>query len=409
MVNAPEMLTLAAITYRGMLAVGTPAYKRKLLRRLMDESVSTFDAVKGRWKIVWGPASFSPVSIGVDDALMYVAQSLVNPAVLAIAIRGTNTVSLSDWVFGDLIIRFRVPWPYDDAAKAAGAMISESTALGISILQNLKWSESEITAQPAVNPPAAAAQETTGDQAAPSLASWAQSIKARRANSGAANSLESALPGLEDFSNGTFNPISILGRGAASSQPADGETLLSFLTRHVGAYRGAEVIVTGHSKGGALCSTLALWLADTRGKNGSWNPDRNAPVSAWSFAGPTAGNGQFAAHSDRVLTTACHRIWNIRDLVPYAFVSDLMLTFPSNYQLDPIDKGILENVVETAARLDRPLDYQQICGGGTPLDCPQVPNKHLVTQFAYQHLDGYLEKLKLSDQISFAGLIKPQL
>lgn len=408
MVDAAEMLTLAAITYRGMLALGTPAYKRGLLRRLMDESMSIFNAVKGRWKIVWGPASFSPVSIGLDDSLMYVAESLISPAVLAIAIRGTNTLSLSDWVFGDLTVQFREPWPYDAAAKAAGAMISESTALGISILQSLKWSDAEIAAQPVAGPPSSAAAEASHEQAGSSLESWAQSIKAMLANRGAGNSLESKLPGLADFSNETFNPISILERGAASTQPPDGQNLLAFLKSHADKHRDAEVIVTGHSKGGALCSTLALWLADIRGKADSWNADAAAPISAWSFAGPTAGNRQFAAHSDHVLGAACHRVWNVRDLVPYAFESDLMLKFPSNYQLNMVDKGILDGVVQTAARVDRPLDYQQICGGDTPLDCPQTAAP-LPAQFAYQHLDGYLKKLNLSDQISFAGLIKPEL
>lgn len=49
---ASEALTLAAITYRGMLLAGPPSYKSAKLRKLMDESMATFSAVKDKWRIV---------------------------------------------------------------------------------------------------------------------------------------------------------------------------------------------------------------------------------------------------------------------------------------------------------------------------------------------------------------------
>ncbi len=46
-----------------------------------------------------------------------------------------------------------------------------------------------------------------------------------------------------------------------------GVTLIAFLQAAVAAADGARVrvTVTGHSKGGALAPTLALWLADSQG------------------------------------------------------------------------------------------------------------------------------------------------
>ena len=51
-------MTLAAITYRGINLVLPEALKRARLRQLMDECMTKFSAVSGKWKIVWGPADF---------------------------------------------------------------------------------------------------------------------------------------------------------------------------------------------------------------------------------------------------------------------------------------------------------------------------------------------------------------
>ena len=48
-----EMMTLAAITYRGINLVLPEAPKRARLRQLMDDCMTTFSAVRGNWKIVW--------------------------------------------------------------------------------------------------------------------------------------------------------------------------------------------------------------------------------------------------------------------------------------------------------------------------------------------------------------------
>src|SRR5713226_10292224 len=87
------MLTLAGISYRGTNLILPDQLKRPRLRALMDECMARFSTVKDKWKIVWGPASFSAVSPGLDDALIYVAQSTETSGTVAVAIRGTNPVS----------------------------------------------------------------------------------------------------------------------------------------------------------------------------------------------------------------------------------------------------------------------------------------------------------------------------
>ena len=53
------------------------------------------------------------------------------------------------------------------------------------------------------------------------------------------------------------------------------------------------IYVTGHSLGGALAPAFAQWLADTRTK---WDPNKNATLQIFAFAGATPGNRVFADH-----------------------------------------------------------------------------------------------------------------
>lgn len=62
-----------------------------------------------------------------------------------------------------------------------------------------------------------------------------------------------------------------------------------------------NICVTGHSLGGALSSTLALWLLQNTSQ---WDNSGKSTVCCISFAGPTAGNQAFATLSNTVFTAA---------------------------------------------------------------------------------------------------------
>src|SRR5208282_805605 len=106
---------------------------------------------------------------------------------------------------------------------------------------------------------------------------------------------------------------------------APGIDLRTFLAKTINnAHEPVDIFVTGHSKGGALSSTLALWLADTQGKGSvpkdeQWDIDGKATVYCYSFAGPSAGNAKFADHSNQKIGARCWRIANRQDLVPHAW------------------------------------------------------------------------------------------
>jgi hypothetical protein len=163
------MLTLAAISYCGYNLTLPEPLKSAHLRQAMTKLLNKLSPVKGQWNIVWGPATFSAASPGFDDAAMYVARKLpfdAQPSTYTIVVRGTNPISLMDWIFGDLMVARQVGWAYGKGI--GGANISLSTALGLRVLQYLRWDESTSTAD-------AEQQGTIPD----SLDKWTRAIRAR--------------------------------------------------------------------------------------------------------------------------------------------------------------------------------------------------------------------------------------
>lgn len=74
-------------------------------------------------------------------------------------------------------------------------------------------------------------------------------------------------------------------------------SLLNFL--HSQATSAINVCVTGHSLGGCLSGTLALFLKENQT---SWDGSGKSIVSCITFAGPTAGNEAFASYSDSMFS-----------------------------------------------------------------------------------------------------------
>src|SRR5262249_43081030 len=78
----------------------------------------------------------------------------------------------------------------------------------------------------------------------------------------------------------------------------EGLDLLTFLRTQADETRDPlDVTLTGHSKGGTLAATLALWLQATLESSDAedcWDPTRRARVSCYTFAAPTPGHTPFA-------------------------------------------------------------------------------------------------------------------
>jgi len=163
-----------------------------------------------------------------------------------------------------------------------------------------------------------------------------------------------------------------------------------------------------------VSSTLALWLAETQGRDpvpeeDQWDPGHRATVYAYSFAGPTAGNGKFAAHSNDIMGSRCHRIVNRLDVVPHAWAVSDLEQIPSLYELPEVEQRILKDVVDKGIQSVKALDYQQVGDVVTELPGVLVRGKPLLLQLVHQHLDGYLQQMHLGEEMNTLTFFAPVL
>jgi hypothetical protein len=386
------MLALAALTYRGF-----GNHSEAVIARRLDPWLPALEAEGlGRWERAWGPASFRAPTSLVDDAMAYVAKQRDRapgaPPRYVVAIRGTNPISLFDWVFGDMWVRHLIRWP-----KAPGARYSASTALGLAILQNLTAAEPPSTGgnfAPLANGLTSALQGFARE--IPELlpetllrhpaffgeADLIARLNALTGNAGDALRIDLFDRVLEHFDEAT-SPL----RNAAEQEVFDlllrhvaiargaGETLLQFLDRAVES--GAQLTVVGHSKGGALALATALWLAE------DFAPGKNVSVDCFTFAGPTAGDAAFAAHYDRVLGARTRCIVNRRDIVPQAWAVADLSAIGAAYPLLDLPTDALSRSVDT-------FGYTHVGGTQVAFTPPGGPPRDLVQELIFQHLDAYL-------------------
>jgi triacylglycerol lipase len=181
-----------------------------------------------------------------------------------------------------------------------------------------------------------------------------------------------------------------------------GPDLRTFLAAAVEDATGpVDIVVAGHSKAGAVASTVALWLAETQGRQvpeaERWDPGRRALVHCYSYAGPTAGNAAFAKRSDRLLGERCHRIWNRMDIVPYAWGMDDLTKVPDLYLPEIGRVRLVADLVDLIQHQVKPLSYAQIGGVVHALNGKIEPTKpYFFAQLAHQHFDAYLSELGLT-------------
>lgn len=426
------MLAHAVVIYRGYARSPGP---QAALRAAMEELLATLSPVKGQWQIVWGPATFRGDPDPFADAAMYVARrhpsaGMAGREQLVVVVRGTNPISLFDWVFGDLLVLRQVPWPYGPARKRAGTAVSASTALGLGILQGMRSEMVDGVSEPPASRGAVAlapapildqgllqvlggaratllgsssplGEEATG-ATAERFRDWALSIAQRRASIAWRDAL-GAVEAVLGRAGGEGHEALGLPSGAPAARPpaAGGVTLQQFLRDQTRQAQGKlDVFITGHSKGGALTTALATWLADTQGAESvapaqRWDPDRVAAVHAYAFAGPTAGNGAFARHADAALGGRCHRIFNPLDIVPHAFATRDLKTIPRLYDPALLEREALEVLAASLARAVAPLDYRHTRADRVELEARLVPGLPLVAQAIHQHVDSYFRLVGL--------------
>ena len=403
------MLTLAGLAYRGSLAFGPGEPHDLIVRRAVLAGLQTLPPVRDDWELVWGPVT-SRLPLGVfDSSAMYVVRNRRARHRYVVAIRGTNPVASSDWLFGDFLVATTVAWPYATDATA----ISTSTALGLAMLQDMR-----------ARPPSTAARfaEASSQALGDAFERLVQSGRARLRGStdvtpADASSLAAQVERIVAHWNlsqmtrdrvwtalrrdaaARLNPADLRRTVRASGSADGGLDLLSFLKAQAAEGADAlEVVVTGHSKGGALAPTVALWLVETldsRDPEERWDPRQRAQVSCHAFAGPTPGNAAFAERIDRRLGKQHHHVRNMNDLVTRAWQVDDLAGIPSLYR--GRDAGVTSLVPDIIAAVEE-LNYRHAQAGVVTFAGGLDPARPFAAELIHQHLEAYLEALKLSDE-----------
>jgi hypothetical protein len=441
------MLTLAMLSYRGFSDLRPGNLALNHLRHAVNDGLATLEPIKDDWELVWGPAAYQAPFTLFDENVMYVVRSTQEPTRFAVAVRGTNPVSVFDWLFGDLWAGILTPWPFGEP-KGQGASVSLSTALGMNVLCHLRspgvdasttsdvWrilderlgdpvrGATRFVVRPASSVLSAALRRVGMD-----LRADLRELRHRRealADADPADRVAGLLAmRFSEPAQRIYNAIKTIdeklgdrphlamlrimeGSLRLRTRLAPGGTLFEFLGEQLQELEQATVVVTGHSKGGALSSTLALALAQSQGPGApaarQWDTDHKATVECWSFAGPTAGNRAFASLSDDVLGERCHRVFNRLDIVPHAWVISEQRDEPSVADIpDLYGPGIhripgLDRLAAAISADVEPLDYQHLQANARELPGEVDPNRTLFfDQVAYQHMEAYLEMMGLGE------------
>ena len=381
------MLTLAGLAYRGFHDLLRGGSHTDVVRAAVLDGLRTLPPVKDQWTLVWGPVTSRSGPDAFDSAAMYVVQSRREPTRYVVAIRGTNPISASDWLFGDFWVSTTVPWPY--ARGDGDAAISASTALGLSKLQTMRSPRVALDPAVAARRPAAArnALEDQIDRIASAWERFAQAPTAWAQDH--LNRLRSAV---------TLPWMDLRFRSAPAAPDETGLDLLSLLAAEARAAAGPlDVVVTGHSKGGALASALALWLKELLGSadTGRWDGGRGARVACHAFASPTPGNAGFADRIDAMLGPDHHHLRNSKDVVPHAWQADELEEIPELYA--PRRTALRALIPVIAVRV-APLGYRHARAGLATFAGGLDRRRAFEAEFVHQHLEAYLAELRLLDQ-----------
>jgi hypothetical protein len=445
------MLALAMLSYRAFHELKPGELRLARLRRSILNGLEDVNPIANRFDLVWGPAAYRAPLTVFDQNVMYIVKERTRPRYVVV-VRGTNPLSVVDWVFGDLWAGVDIAWPFGEAAGFPEARVSLSSHLAVNILRHMHSSGPRPTAAERVwrvideqagevvrrsvrtflrplGPPIEAGMRKLRMDLRSDLRALksdravlaAGTIEERIAGMLAARASDPARRIIERIrkagpqSDATARELVGLLEGSfhLRSRLAPGSDLAHFLRAVMETESGdVEVVVTGHSKGGALSSTLALWLAQTQGTDGvrphlQWDRDRRATVGCWSYAGPTAGNATFATMSDAVIGDRCHRVSNRLDMVPHAWQVRPGGRKADGFYIENIPnlygRGVhaikaLGPLARSVSRDVRPLDYRHVGKHVTELDGEVDPDKTLFTeQVAYQHMEAYLEGLGMGE------------
>ena len=185
--------------------------------------------------------------------------------------------------------------------------------------------------------------------------------------------------------------------------PGENRTVAEFLEAHLDeGTKPVAITVSGHSLGGALSPTLALWLLDTQEE---WDHRTRAEISVYAYAGPSPGNDDFASYIDDRFGERLHRIFNPLDVVTHAWNVAYLVELKALYTPAISRDALWDKAIDFLIASTNGISYQQIDPSAVPLDgkvkkelvsrwIPPIVN--LVGQVLYQHTVAYFELVGLA-------------
>lgn len=271
---------------------GTAEQLQKELATTLHNLLQDTEIVKmiGNWTIEWGPVVLEEgwdtnKQYHVATNAMYVARQKGTDGQgdhYVIAIAGTNALSLYGWFIEDFNTHEMVQWSQVLTASA----------------QDLS------TGNVAVN---------TDNPGAP------------RVSMGTARGLGTLL-GMEWQAQESQRKFLI----KRTKSTGEVQSLLEFLREKFAQSTSADKLtVTGHSLGGALSASMALYLYEMQAKD--WNPSKTVELTAMPTAGASPGNKSFSNYYGNLMGLKTLRVWNRLDPVPYGHQPDMLQYLPQLY------------------------------------------------------------------------------
>lgn len=429
------LFLLAAISYFGWGTAGPKRSREATLRRLLlERGLEGCKPLRGRWELLWGPATFTlPFTFFTDNA-MFLLRSRDDPGCLVAVVRGTNPVSGFDWLLEDFSVLQLVPWPYGPGA-APPANVSLGTWIGLRILQEMRPAH----LYGAVPPTGSSEPEPRLDSSGlPNR--FSMHLRLARARHRAADDLTSlraavraeihpdfrSLAHREDTLRAflehphDFDLLSALVSGEevpserGRSHPSLATDLRSFLHGLVtdSHETSLHLHVIGHSLGGALAPALATWLAETQGarvpEKDRWDPHRRVLVHCHAFAGPTPGDAGFARRVRATLgNDRVYRLANSLDVVPYAWAPEGLRAVAGLYGWSVLPLPGLRELAGAAATAVEANRYTHIQPASRSEFQGRVSRRLplYALQVVHQHMEAYLEHLGLQEVLSTRDLM----
>ena len=194
----------------------------------------------------------------------------------------------------------------------------------------------------------------------------------------------------------------------SQTMTSDGQNIQQFLAGLLRSEsRNVEIVVTGHSLGGALSPALALLLVDTQS---DWDPQGKATVSVEPSAGASPGNADFSAYYDSRLGDRTNRIWNALDVVPHSWNTEQLHQIPDLYQPELSSSLSVRMLANFAAARSKKGNYLQLLPKTKPFQSkfnPKVDDKsksktkRFISQMLFQHIDAYFIELGVEGFVQY--------